>query len=217
MNYRTSLDEKERNCLNESCVCVVGCGGLGGYIAEYLLRLNVGNIVAVDGDRFDESNLNRQILCTDNTLCMNKADAVRLRAREIRSKTEVTAVREFVTAKNAEKIIADCDVVIDALDNLNARRILHSACTKLNKPMVFGAIGAWKLQYGVLMPNCEFLTKLEEMPEYHGEDMLSFIPAMCASYQVSEAVKILIGEKSELENKLCDIDLLANERIVIEL
>lgn len=217
MNYRTSLDERERNKLKQSRVCVVGCGGLGGYIAEYLLRLDVGKLVAVDGDAFSEENLNRQLLCTEKTLGRNKAEAVKSRAQEIKSKTEVEAVSEFLTAENAEKIIADCDVVIDALDSLSSRRILHSACTKAGKPMVFGAIGAWKLQYGVLMPNCGFLAKLEEMPEYHGGDMLSFIPSLCASYQVAEAVKLLIGEKPELENKLCDIDLLTNEKIVIEL
>lgn len=217
MNYRNSFDENERLKLRNAKACAVGCGGLGGYIAEYLLRLDVGTLVAVDGDQFSESNLNRQLLCTEKTLGKNKAEAVKDRAGEIKSKTEVMAVCEFLTADNAEKIISDCDVIIDALDSLDARRILHSACSKAGKPMIFGAIGAWKVQYGVLMPNCEFLSKLEEMPEYHGEDMLSFIPALCASYQVTEAVKLLVGGKSELENKLCDVDLLADEKIVIEL
>ena len=217
MNYRNSLSEDERNKVKQSRVCVVGCGGLGGYVAEYLLRLNVGKIVAVDGDVFSESNLNRQLLCKKNTLGMNKAEAVKQRAGEIESASEVAAVSAFLTSDNAEEIIADCDIVIDALDSLQARRILHSACSKKGIPMVFGAIGAWKLQYAVLMPDCRFLDRMEEMPEYHGEDMLSFIPAMCASYQVAEAVKLLCGGKSEYENKLCDIDLLADEKLVIEL
>lgn len=217
MNYRNSLSEDERNKVKQSRVCVVGCGGLGGYVAEYLLRLNVGKIIAVDGDAFSESNLNRQLLCKKNTLGMNKTEAVKQRAGEIESASEVAAVSAFLTSDNADEIIADCDIVIDALDSLQARRILHSACSKKGIPMVFGAIGAWKLQYAVLMPDCRLLDRMEQMPEYHGEDMLSFIPAMCASFEVAEAVKILCGGKSEYENKLCDIDLLADEKLVIEL
>lgn len=217
MNYRTSLDENEKAKLRSAKVCLAGCGGLGGYIAEYLLRLNIGALIAVDGDVFSESNLNRQLLCTEESLGKSKAEAVKQRAREIKSKTVVTSVREYLTEDNAEKMISDCDIVIDALDSLAARKILHSACKKRGIPMVFGAIGAWRVQFAVLMPDCRFLDRMEEMPEYHGEDMLSFIPALCASYQVAEAVKLLCGAKSEYENKLCDIDLLINEKIEIEL
>lgn len=217
MNYRNSLDENERSRISKSRICVAGCGGLGGYVSEYLLRLGVGQLVAVDGDVFSESNLNRQLLCKKENLGSSKAEAVKNRAEEINSTSEVLAVSEYLTAENAEKIISGCDLVIDALDNIEARRVLHSACSKQGLPMVFGAIGAWKVQYGVLMPDCKFLNRLEEMPEYHGEDMLSFVPAMCASYQVAEAVKLLCIGKSEFENKLCDIDLIANETIIIEL
>lgn len=217
MNYRNSLDENERGKLRSAKVCLVGCGGLGGYIAEYLMRLNIGKLIAVDGDVFFDSNLNRQLLCTEKTLGKNKAEAVKGRAGEIKSASEVISVCEYLTADNAEKIISDCDIVIDALDSLAARKILHDACSKRGIPMIFGAIGAWKVQFAVLMPDCKFLEKIEEMPEFHGEDMLSFIPALCASYQVAEAVKLLCGKKSEYENKLCDIDLLMNEKIGIDL
>lgn len=217
MNYRNSLDENERAKLNSAKVCLVGCGGLGGYIAEYLLRLNIGALTAVDGDVFSKSNLNRQLLCTEKTLGKPKAEAVKQRAGEIESATAVTSVCEFLTAENAEAVISDCDIVIDALDSLAARKILHNACKKRGIPMIFGAIGAWRAQFAVLMPDCRFFDRMNEMPEFHGEDMLSFVPSLCASYQVAEAVKLLCGQNSEYENKLCDIDLLMNEKLEIEL
>lgn len=217
MNYKNSLDEKERLMLKNSRVCIVGCGGLGGYIAELLIRLGVGKIIAVDGDKFDESNLNRQILCTLDTIGKSKAEAVAQRAALIDYSVEVTAVTEFLNADNAEDILKDCDLVLDALDSIEARRTLHEACRKLEIPMVFGAIGPWHIQYGVVMPSSEMFSNIASSPDYHGETMLSFVPAFCASCQVNEAVKLLTGNKSELMGKVCDVDLMTNEQIIFEI
>lgn len=217
MNYKNSLDEKERLMLKNSRVCVVGCGGLGGYISELLIRLGVGEIVAVDGDKFDKSNLNRQLTCTLETVGRGKAEAVKERASLINPEVSVSAVSEFLTKENAEDIIAGCSLVIDALDTIEARRVLHSACKRLGITMVFGAIGPWHIQFGVVPPESEMFSKVGSSPDYHGEDMLSFVPSLCASYEVNEAVKLLTGNESELMGKMCDIDLMANEQIIIEI
>lgn len=217
MNYRNSLDENERLKLKNARVCVVGCGGLGGYITELLIRLGVGEIIAVDGDSFDESNLNRQLTCTLETIGKSKAETVVQRAKLIDPDVNVTAVTEFLTAENAEGIIGGCDLVIDALDSIEVRATLHSACKKLGITMVFGAIGPWHIQFGVVPPQSEMFKKLTASPEYHGETMLSFVPSLCASYEVAEAVKLLTGNDSELVGKICDIDLMTNEQLIIEI
>ena len=217
MNYKNSLDENERLKIKNSRVCVVGCGGLGGYIAELLIRLGVGHIVAVDRDTFDESNLNRQLTCTLETLGKGKADAVKERASLINSEVQVTAVTEFLTAENAGEIIAGCNLVIDALDTIEARKILHSACKKQGVPMVFGAIGPWHIQYGVIPPDSDMFAKMTSSPDYHGETMLSFVPSLCASCQVAEAVKLLTGNESTLMGKICDVDLMTNEQLIIQI
>lgn len=216
MNYKNSLDENERLKLKNSRVCIAGCGGLGGYIAEELIRLGTGRIVAVDGDKFDASNLNRQLLCTLETVGTGKADAVKARALAVNPRVQVIAVNEYITADNAEEILSGCDLVIDALDSIEARRILHGACKKQGIPMVFGAIGPWHIQFGVIPPESEMFDKMSSSPDYHGETMLSFVPPLCASYQVGEAVKLLTGNSSELMGRICDIDLMTNEQIVIE-
>ena len=217
MNYSNSLSDSEREKIKNSRVCIAGCGGLGGYIAEYLIRLGVGQIVAVDGDCFDASNLNRQVLCTAETIGHSKAFEVKNRAALINPDVQVTAVNEFITAENAEQIIAGSDLVIDAFDSFESRQIMHRACSKLGINMLFGAIGAWKVQVGLLTPDSTVLSDVPVPPEYHGDSVLSFVPAMCAAIQVSEAVKLLSGSKSELEGKLLDIDLLTNEILQIEL
>ena len=217
MNYKNSLDEKERLKLRESHVCIVGCGGLGGYIAEMLIRLGVGTITAVDGDCFNESNLNRQLYCTLSSIGKLKSEAVRSRAEDINADIRVIALSEFLTADNAVSILEGCDLVIDALDSIEARHVLHNACSLLSINMVYGAIGPWSVQYGVIPPNSELFSKLSAASEYHGDTVLSFVPALCASYQVCEAVKLLTGNGSELMGKLCSIDLLSGEQTVIEI
>ncbi len=217
MNYTNSISDCEREKIKNSRVCIAGCGGLGGYISEYLIRLGVGHIVAVDGDCFDASNLNRQLLCTSETVGKSKALEVKNRAALINPEVQVTAVNEFITEGNAERIIGGCDLVIDALDSFDARQIVHKACSKLGINMLFGAIGAWRVQVGLLTPESTVLSDVPVPPEYHGDSVLSFVPAMCASIQVSEAVKLLCGNKSELEGKLLDIDLMTNEILNIEL
>ena len=203
------------NGLKEKCVCVVGCGGLGGYVAEYLIRLGIGHIIAVDGDRFSESNLNRQILCTMDNIGEYKAEEVKLRAERINMNVSVTAVNEFINAENAENIIKSADVVIDALDSMDARKLLFEACKKSEKTMIHGAIGTESMQIAVIPPNKSFPRM--EAETVHADEVLSYIPAICAGYEVSECRKMLMGEKSELYGKMLCIDLSSNEQIVIEI
>lgn len=203
------------NTLKESCVCIAGCGGLGGYVAEYLIRLGVGYIIAVDGDRFSESNLNRQILCTRNTLGEYKAEALRQRAASINDEISVTAVNEFITAENAERIIKGAHVVIDALDSVKARKVLSDACKSSRKTMIHGAIGRSSMQIAVIPPSIDFPRMQAET--VHGDEVLAHVPAICAGYEVNECLKILRGEGSSLSGKLLCIDLTDNEQIEIKI
>ena len=217
MDYKRSLSDEERERLKNSRVAVIGCGGIGGYAAEELLRLGIGQLVAVDGDKFDASNLNRQILCTHESIGHNKAECVKQRAALIAPAVSVIAVGEYLTEENAERILSGCDLVIDALDSLEARRVLFAACSKLGIRLIYGAIGPWHVQVAVLPPHSTFLQDIPVSPEFHGETVLSFVPALCASVQIAEAVKLLCGGESALNDALCDIDLLSGEILKMEL
>lgn len=180
---------------------------------EYLIRLGVGHIIAVDGDKFSESNLNRQILCTLNTLGEYKAEIARQRAESINKTVSVTAVNEFLTEENAERIIGEADIVIDALDSIEARKTLFNACKKAGKTMIHGAIGTSGMQIAVIPPDMDFPKMQAET--VHGDEVLAHVPAICAGYEVSECVKVLRGEESSLSGKMLCIDLNDNEQIVI--
>lgn len=217
MNLINPLSIDERDRIKNSRVCIVGCGGIGGYAAEFLIRLGVKNLTVVDGDRFDESNLNRQILCTKDSIGKCKATAVKERALSIAPEVCVKDINEFITEDNVRSVIAESELVIDALDNFESRKLLYTACSELGIPMLFGAIGAWQVQVGLLTSGCGFFDDIPSAPEAHGENVLPFVPAMCAAVQVSEAVKLLSGSGSALEGKIMSIDLFTNERITIDI
>ena len=189
-----ALSEAECALLGSKRVAVIGCGGLGGHIIELLARVGVGHIVAVDGDKFDETNLNRQLLSETALLGKSKAQAAKDRVQQINPDVEVTAVEAFLTEENALDIVSGCDVVMDALDNVSARRVLSRACEMAGIPYVYGAISGWVAQCAVSMPGDGLIEKLfGAEPEITDKSVLSFTPALCAAAQCALCVKLLCG------------------------
>jgi molybdopterin-synthase adenylyltransferase len=141
-NIKT-LTPDENESLKTKRVCIIGCGGIGGYVIEMLARIGIGHITTVDGDIFEESNFNRQLLSDEKSLGIKKAERAKMRIKDINSEVEVTAIAEKLTIENGEGILKGHDVVVDALDSVEARFLLQNLCEKLNIPMVSGAIGGW--------------------------------------------------------------------------
>ncbi len=128
--------------LKTARVLVVGLGGVGGAAAETLIRSGVGRLTFVDGDVFEPSNLNRQLLATSRTVGMNKAAAAKARAEEISSDVVATAVEQFVDAENIGSILdADFDYCIDAIDDIKNKIVLIAAC-KARGVGIVSAMGA---------------------------------------------------------------------------
>ena len=117
--------------LNEAKVTVIGLGGVGGQVAEAIVRSFVGRVVLVDGDRVDASNVNRQILATQRNVGEEKALLAAARAKEINPTAEITPVVRFVKADNLDDLpIWDSDVVLDAIDDVEAKVALLAECVK---------------------------------------------------------------------------------------
>ena len=208
---------EEQRLLKTKSVCVVGCGGLGGGVIENLTRMGVGELTVVDGDSFDESNLNRQVLSNEDNLGKSKAvEAVEQMSR-INSEITLIAIEDLLTAENACSIIDGCDIIVDALDNMEARFALEDACAVEGVPLVHGAISGWNGQVGVVMPGSGILHQIydgvagEESPTNP-----SFTPAVISAVQAAETVKMLLGKDEALKNKLLMIDLLDHEFEVID-
>lgn len=196
-----SRDNMEK--LAASRVLVVGCGGLGGNIIEYLARAGIGSITAVDGDVFEESNLNRQILSTSDNIGQKKALAAAERVKAIDPSVNVTPVCEFLTKENASVLMSDADLVVDALDNAAARLVLEDAAAEAGLAIVHGAICGWDLQAMLVPPGSGLLHQM--YPEDYtpsSKTSLPFTPAICAAIEAASAVRYLCGLDGALDRSL---------------
>ena len=202
-----AITAQEQKALAAKSVLVAGCGGLGGYVIEFLGRTGIGHITAVDGDLFEESNLNRQLLATAEVMGRPKAQTARERMTAINPEVKLTAVNRYITAVNVDEIIHKHDVIVDALDNGQTRLILAAAARSAKIPVVSGAIGGWYGRVLVLYPedNADFLWKGDSPPPAGN---LCATAAFVASVQTSETLKILLGRPNTLRGRMLDVNML---------
>lgn len=193
-----ALTEDECLRLREKKVFIAGCGGLGGHIIDMLLRVGVGRITVADGDVFELSNLNRQLLSGMDVLGAPKAEAARAHAARVNPEVRFVAYNEFVTGANVSALIMGCDAVLDALDSIEARKLLKAECDRQGLPYIYGAVSGWTAQAAVSLPGDGLLDVLyPEGTAVTGKSSLSFTPALCAALQCSLCVKLLCGRALE--------------------
>ena len=202
-----ALEEKELAVLREKKLLIAGCGGLGGYLEEYLLRLGVGELVVADPERFERSNLNRQILCTEKTLGRFKAAAAAERALLVAPETRFTGHICRLGEHTLPGLLQGCDAALDALDDVGSRKLLKSECNRQGIPYVFGAVEGWVAQAALSLPGDE-LPELLYREGYIQEEksVLPFTPALCAAMQVSLCIRYLCGRPAE-PGRLYSFDL----------
>jgi len=212
-NKKTLSDEDQLK-LATSCVAIVGCGGLGGYIAEELARVGVGRLVLIDGDRLEVSNLNRQIMATELNIGQWKVEAARVRLQSVNSEVHIEAVRGWFEEDKGPELLRDVDLVCDALDSGTARVVLERVCQQMDLPLVYASIAGWFGQLGVSMPGDFSVSRLYGRSEGGVERAWgnpSFTPAVLASLSVAETVKLLVGRMPSLRHAWLQVDLLTME------
>jgi len=200
--------------LKDAKICVVGAGGIGNPVLNQLVGMGIGTIRIVDRDVVEISNLHRQHLYTDVDIGKVKVEAALERLQKMNPDVKIEAIPISVTKYTAEKIIKGNDIVIDALDSIDARYALNDACLKLGIPFIYaGALGMVG-SVCTIIPNqtaclrCIFPELSEdEMPTCSTEGVHPSILYLVAGIQVSEAVKITIGQPPSLANKLLYVDL----------
>ena len=198
--------------INNGKVAVIGCGGLGGYIIEMLGRIGVGYITAIDGDVFDETNLNRQLVSHTGNIGIGKAEETKKRMKLVNPHIHVEAIDAMVDELNIIPLIKGHDVVVDALDSIKTRFIVQSGSSELNIPMVHGAIGGFYGQVTTIFPDDKTLDFLYPKSGRVEKKLgnLSFTPPLVASIEVAEVIKIIINRGDLLRKKVLFIDLLNN-------
>lgn len=193
-----ALTEKECGLLRSKRVLIVGCGGLGGHIIDLLARIGIGSLRVVDGDVFEETNLNRQLLSQVPLLGVSKAKTAADHIGSVNPDITVEALDTYMTEENVQDLVANCDIVMDALDNIPSRKLLAKACEKAGIPYIYGAIQGWCAQAGISLPGEQLIeTLFPEEIQIQDKSVLSFTPALCASMQTALCVKLLVGRPVE--------------------
>ena len=147
------VTRSEQERFKDAKITVIGCGGIGGETIEMLARMGIGELVLVDKDAFDLSNLNRQTLATISDLGLDKSAVAAEKVRLINPYVKVTTFNEHIDQSNIDKVIGDSDIVIDALDNVLTRVIVSRKATEKGIPYVHGAIHGTLGQITVFLPN----------------------------------------------------------------
>lgn len=211
-NLKTLSIEDQRR-LFHSRVAVIGCGGLGGFVIEELCRLGIGAIQAWDYDDFVEHNLNRQLLLTMELIGQSKVEAAARRAEAINPAVDFQAINALLDKTTGKERLPGQQVVVDALDDIPSRLALAQVCSNLGIPLVHGAIAGWYGQVTTLLPGDDTLEKLYQHSSGLGgiekdQGIMVFTPAIVASLQAAEVVKLLLGRGELLLERVLIIDLL---------
>lgn len=200
--------------LKDARVCIVGAGGLGNPIAIRLAAMGVGSLRIIDRDIIELTNLHRQILYDDDDVGQVKVEAAARKLRKIAPDCDIEPVALSVGESNAAEVIEGCDVVVDALDSVSARYALNGACVRLGIPFVTGAAVGVSGQIFTVMPKtsacyyCVFPDLNEDaMPTCSIEGVHPSILSVVGGIEVAEAVKIIMGRKPSLSEKILHVDL----------
>ena len=200
--------------LKQAKVCVVGVGGLGNPITTRLAAMGVGKIRIVDRDVIELSNLHRQTMFNEDDIGQVKVETAAKKLRKLNPDIIIEELPVSVNDYSAFDVVDGCDVVIDALDSVNARYSLNKACIEKKIPFVTGAAVGVTGQSFTILPNesacyhCLFPALDEDsMPTCSIEGVHPSILSIIGGIEVSEAVKIITGKEPSLKDKVLHVDL----------
>lgn len=203
--------------LKKAKVLVVGAGGLGCPVLQYLTAAGIGKIGIVEFDKVDESNLQRQVLYGSLDVGKLKAIIAKNWLEHLNSLVEFEIFNLRLVASNALSIIRQFDIIVDATDNYEVRYIINDACVVLDRPMVHGAIFKFEGQVSVFNLNggptyrCYNnydKTKLFKNPKPADVGLLGVLPGITGTIMANEVIKIITGIGSILSGKLLIFNIL---------
>ncbi|MDH3277293.1 MAG: ThiF family adenylyltransferase [Nitrosopumilus sp.] len=200
--------------LKNSKICVVGVGGLGNPITSRLAAMGVGTLRIVDRDVIELSNLHRQTMFDEDDVGQIKVEVAAKKLQKLNPDCKIESLAVSVNDYTALEVIEGCDVVIDALDSVNARYALNKACVKFNIPFVTGAAVGVSGQAFTILPKtsacyyCMFPSLDEDsMPTCSIEGVHPSILSIIGGIEVAEAVKVVLGKKPSLSEKILHVDI----------
>jgi len=207
--------------LKKSKVAVVGVGGLGSPVAYYLAAAGVGELLLIDCQTPELSNLNRQILHWEEDLEKNpKPISAKWKLERFNSDIKISTFTGILNVKNIEEVLKDIDVIVDCLDNFETRYLLDEFAHKKGIPLVHGAVEGLYGQVTTVIPGkTKSLRDLFPTPPRKKENfpILGATAGVIGAIQVAEVIKLITGYGAPLANKLLIADLMHNSFEVVDL
>jgi molybdopterin/thiamine biosynthesis adenylyltransferase/rhodanese-related sulfurtransferase len=202
--------------LLQAKVLCLGAGGLGSPVALYLAAAGVGTIGLVDNDVVDMSNLQRQILHTNERVGMPKTESARLTLTALNPDIRIIEHRERLDSSNVMEIFSGYDIIIDGCDNFPTRYLVNDACVMLGKPNVHGSIFQFEGQATVFYPGrgpcyrCQFPEPPPPgmAPSCQEAGVLGVLPGLVGCIQALEAMKLILGAGDPLIGRLAHVETL---------
>ncbi len=216
--------EGQEKLQNAKVLCI-GAGGLGSPLILYLAAAGVGRLGILDFDVVDFSNLQRQIIHSEETLGELKVESAKNRALELNSDIDIVTYNERLTSENALGIFKDYDIIVDGTDNFATRYLVNDACVLLGKPSVYGSIFRFEGMVSVFDAKkgpCYRCLYPEPpppglVPSCAEGGVLGILPGVVGTLQASEIVKLILGKGTPLIGRLLFIDVLEMEPRVLKL
>lgn len=215
------VGEEGQRALEAARVVVLGAGGLGSPAAFYLAAAGVGTLVIADHDIVERSNLQRQILHSDDRIGVSKLDSAAHTLHALNPRVNIEGLAERVTSANVDALLEGADVVLDGADNFPVRYLLNDACVKLAIPLVYGAVQRFQGQVSVfdagrrrgLAPcyRCLFPQPPApaDAPNCSEAGVLGVLPGVVGMLQATEAIKLILGIGEPLVGRVLMFDALA--------
>ncbi len=217
------IGPKGQELLGKSRAVVIGCGALGTYCLGFLTRAGVGQVVVIDRDIIDISNLQRQSLFNEEDVGRPKAKVAEERLRKINSDIEIWGVVADVNFSNVQKMLKGATVVLDATDNMDTRFLVNDACVKNRIPWVYaGAVGVTGMVMSIVPDGpclrCVFpqLPAPGQLPTCDTVGIINTLPSAVASLEATEAFKIMLGREPLKELLVLDVWASELQRIKVK-
>lgn len=217
------IGEKGQLRLKNAKVLVIGAGGLGCPVLQYLTAAGVGTIGVVDGDKIEISNLQRQILFTTSDIGKYKVNVAIEKLTKLNPLVHFVKHQFFIGAKNVLQLFKDYDIIVDGTDNFPTRYLVNDACVLTGKPLVFGSIFKFQGQvsvfnykgsatYRCLYPQPP---KPGSVPNCSDIGVLGVLPGIIGTLQANEVLKLILQIGDSLINKLMYIDALTLQQQIL--
>lgn len=218
----SEVGQEGQEKLKAARVLVVGAGGLGCPVLQYLVAAGVGTIGIVDADEVDESNLQRQILYSLEDIGKSKAMIAAQKLNFQNPYVKIHAFNEWLSRENVLEIMKDYDIIVDGSDNFPTRYLVNDACVMLDKVLVFGSIFKFEGQVsvfnykkdGIKGPTYRCLfpepPAPEDVPNCSQIGVIGVLPGLIGTMQANEVIKVILDIGEVLSGKVLVADLLAN-------